>query len=239
MAGRVRVESRNVDGAGMNTKQNTMGRFSKGYLVLYNIAMAFGWAAIGLMLIRHYVYERSYFGLYRSVEPLLKVFQTAAVLEVVHCAVGLVRSSVYLTAMQVYSRVFLVWGIIVSVPDVGDKAGIVGCLTAWTVTEVVRYSFYAFTLVDALPRALLWCRYTLFLPLYPIGVTGELLTIWNALPTLQRTRMYSIELPNAANISFSYYYYVLFVCMSYVPIFPQLYCHMVKQRRKVLNGKMD
>ena len=37
--------------------------------------------------------------------------QTAAVLEVVHVLLGLVRSSLLTTAMQVSSRLFLVWGI--------------------------------------------------------------------------------------------------------------------------------
>lgn len=38
--------------------------------------------------------------------------------QILHCALGLVRSSVVLTAFQVFSRVFLTWAITYSVPSV-------------------------------------------------------------------------------------------------------------------------
>ena len=40
--------------------------------------------------------------------------------QIVHCSVGLVRSNVVLTAFQVFSRVFLTWGIVYSVEAVGS-----------------------------------------------------------------------------------------------------------------------
>ncbi len=52
--------------------------------------------------------------------------------------------------------------------------GLVGALLyvgAWTVTELVRYSFYTFQAASwAAPYALVWLRYSLFIVLYPIGV---------------------------------------------------------------------
>eukprot|EP00951_Prasinocladus_malaysianus_P037525 scaffold403922_cov50-Prasinocladus_malaysianus.AAC.1 len=47
----------------------------------------------------------------------LKIVQTAALLEVVHSAVGLVRSPVLITAMQVASRIWILWGVVVAVPS--------------------------------------------------------------------------------------------------------------------------
>jgi very-long-chain (3R)-3-hydroxyacyl-CoA dehydratase len=58
-------------------------------------------------------------------------------------------------------------------------------IAAWSVTEVIRYSFYAFTLLGSVPYFLTWCRfarlfdafdltafrYTFFIIVYPIGVT--------------------------------------------------------------------
>lgn len=47
----------------------------------------------------------------------VKITQSLAVLEVVHAAVGLVRSPVFTTAQQVASRIFIVWGILVATPE--------------------------------------------------------------------------------------------------------------------------
>ncbi|XP_048455223.1 very-long-chain (3R)-3-hydroxyacyl-CoA dehydratase 2-like, partial [Rhincodon typus] len=82
-------------------------------------------------------------------------------------------------------------------------------------------------------------RYTLFIVLYPMGVTGELLTIYAALPHVRRTGLYSVTLPNKFNISFDYYTVLILVMISYIPIFPQLYFHMLCQRRKVLTTTDD
>ena len=34
-----------------------------------------------------------------------------------------------------------------------------GFVLAWSITEVIRYSFYAFSLLDSLPYVLQWCRF--------------------------------------------------------------------------------
>lgn len=105
------------------------------------------------------------------------------------------------------------------------------------------------------------CRYTFFIVLYPMGVAGELLTIYAALPYVQKTGLYSVTLPNKYNFSFDYYTFLILTMISYIPckcvflrivitcsvvsisrfelsplstVFPQLYFHMVRQRKKVL-----
>jgi len=60
-------------------------------------------------------------------------------------------------------------------------------------------------------------RYTFFIVLYPIGVSGELLTYWTALKYIERTKMLSIEMPNKYNISFSLWTVILMVMLVYIP----------------------
>lgn len=175
---------------------------------------------------------------YREVEWTLKIFQTAAILEVLHCAIGLVPSSVVLTAFQVASRVFLTWGVAHSVTGVQSNLGITLFLFAWTITEIIRYSLYALSILGIVPYLLQWCRYTFFIVLYPIGVTGELMTIYYALPYVRKANLYTVTLPNFYNISFNYYYTLHVIMASYLFIFPQLYCHMLAQRRKIIGGKL-
>ncbi len=115
-------------------------------------------------------------------------------------------------------------------------------MVAWTVTEIIRYSFYTFSLLNHLPYLIKWARwsfsefivwlclvenyifcssnihrYTFFFVLYPMGVTGELLTIYAALPYVQKTGLYSITLPNKYNFSFDYHSFLILVMVSYIP----------------------
>ncbi|OWK06184.1 HACD2 [Cervus elaphus hippelaphus] len=165
---------------------------------------------------------------------------------------------------------------------------------AWTITEIIRYSFYTFSLLNHLPYLIKWARYTLFIVLYPMGVSGELLTIYAALPFVRQAGLYSISLPNKYNFSFDYYAFLILIMISYIPtirtghsilfrmvsdyfnsppettsigimilnlilgckmlysplnlrlnsdwkfflffaVFPQLYFHMIHQRRKILS----
>eukprot|EP00913_Durusdinium_trenchii_P020344 g19112.t1 len=55
---------------------------------------------------------------------------------------------------------------------------------AWSITEVVRYSYYALNTAGVQLSPLTWLRYSTFLLLYPAGVTGELGTVYTALPEL-------------------------------------------------------
>ncbi|CAG5865281.1 unnamed protein product [Menidia menidia] len=151
----------------------------------------------------------------------------------------IVPSSVVLTGFQVLSRVFLTWAVTHSVREVQSEDSVLLFVTAWTVTEIIRYSFYTFSLLNHLPFLIKWARYTFFIVLYPMGVSGELLTIYAALPHVQKTGLFSISLPNKYNFSFDYHAFLILVMVSYIPLFPQLYFHMIRQRKKVLGPIED
>ena len=55
-------------------------------------------------------------------------------------------------------------------------------MLSWSLTEVVRYSFYACSLLGREPPVLLFLRYTLFYTLYPSGASSEALLIYTTLP---------------------------------------------------------
>ncbi|KAH0504436.1 Very-long-chain (3R)-3-hydroxyacyl-CoA dehydratase 2 [Microtus ochrogaster] len=119
--------------------------------------------------------------------------------------------------------------------EVQSEDSVLLFVIAWTITEIIRYSFYTFSLLNHLPYIIKWARYTFFIVLYPMGVSGELLTIYAALPFVRQAGLYSISLPNKYNFSFDYYAFLILVMISYIPLFPQLYFHMLHQRRKVLS----
>ncbi|XP_029461166.1 very-long-chain (3R)-3-hydroxyacyl-CoA dehydratase 2 isoform X1 [Rhinatrema bivittatum] len=226
--------SRSLNEHGGQRKKRGPGPFATAYLVIYNVVMTAGWLVIAVGLVRAYLAKGSYHNLYYSIEKPLKFFQTGALLEILHCALGIVPSSVVLTTFQVMSRVFLTWAVTHSVREVQHEDSVLLFVVAWTITEIIRYSFYTFSLLNHLPYLIKWARYTFFIVLYPMGVSGELLTIYSALPVVRKTGLYSISLPNKYNFSFDYYTFLILVMVSYIPIFPQLYFHMLHQRRKII-----
>jgi very-long-chain (3R)-3-hydroxyacyl-CoA dehydratase len=54
---------------------------------------------------------------------------------------------------------------------------------AWSLTEVIRYAFYATSLISQVPYALLYLRYTTFFVLYPLGAGSEAFLIYSTLPS--------------------------------------------------------
>ncbi|KAF7633047.1 Very-long-chain [Meloidogyne graminicola] len=206
------------------------------YLLAYNFIQFFGWGAILLKTVRGLTSNLTYPELYNSVELELKIFQTAAVLEIFHCIFRLVRSPVGTTTTQVFSRVTVVWLILHKVASSRLSVGLPMLLTAWSVTEVIRYSFYALNLINAVPWILIWMRYTFFILLYPLGAGGELLTMFAALPEIAERKHFTLEMPNKANFAFNFYWIVILFALTYIPLFPQLYGYMFIQRKKVLGG---
>nr|CAG8527922.1 3285_t:CDS:2 [Entrophospora candida] len=53
---------------------------------------------------------------------------------------------------------------------------------AWSIAEIVRYLYYAFNLIGKQPDLLLWCRYTFFYLLYPVGAGSEAVLIFKSIP---------------------------------------------------------
>ena len=110
---------------------------------------------------------------------------------------------------------------------------------AWSITEIIRYSYYATALLNLKTRILTWLRYTLFIILYPLGAGSELLCIYKAFPDIKSAYVYDSSMLNKLNVTFAFYYFVILVVLSYIPGFPKLYCYMFAQRRKMLEKQTD
>jgi very-long-chain (3R)-3-hydroxyacyl-CoA dehydratase len=108
-------------------------------------------------------------------------------------------------------------------------------LLAWSITEVIRYPFYAFKELTDVPYILTWLRYTTFIVLYPLGVASELAMVWLALPELKRTGLWSAPMPNVVNFDFHYYAFCMLAMLAYAPGSPQalsmLCCKPTSQTR--------
>lgn len=155
----------------------------KNYLIAYNGTSLVLWAIITLRTVLLipilFVHEQLY-DLYGALHPLLSFTQSLAILEVIHSAVGIVRASPLTTAMQVASRLLVVWGVVGAFPEIvvrnqlygvrthyfaGTAWGphaYLGILLAWGVTECIRYGFFVWKEGlgnGRVPKWLTWLRY--------------------------------------------------------------------------------
>lgn len=79
--------------------------------------------------------------------------------QIVNAATGIVPSNVFLTTFQVLSRVMLVCGVLLATPTAIYSPGLPLALFAWSVTEIIRYGFYGFNLLNFVPSILVYLRF--------------------------------------------------------------------------------
>ncbi|KAG7085947.1 hypothetical protein E1B28_003475 [Marasmius oreades] len=166
---------------------------------------------------------------YAQVGHITAIVQSAAILEILHVLIGVVRSPLQTTVMQVSSRLFLVWGVVELYSSVRTNPLYASMIFAWSLTEVIRYSFYAFSLTAPSyppPKFLTYLRYTTFYVLYPLGAGSEAFLNYSSLPNLS---------PLVGKWSaYDYFRGVMF--LIWWPGLYVMYTYMIKQRRKVSNA---
>ncbi|XP_013195322.1 very-long-chain (3R)-3-hydroxyacyl-CoA dehydratase 2 [Amyelois transitella] len=221
------------------TKRSEPSGIGKLYLITYNGIQTIGWTYLLLSSAIHFLNRGTLDTFWPEIKTTVIIFQNAAVLEILHAAIGLVPSGVFIVLVQVYSRVFVVCGILLSAHGSTVSPGLPLCILAWSVTEIIRYAYYTLNLIGAVPQPLLFLRYSTFIILYPIGITGELLCMYHSLEEVAEKNLYTISFPNAWNFIFNYYYFIVAIMSLYIPLFPVLYGHMLAQRKKMLSKKKE
>ena len=196
-------------------------------LAVYNLVSAGGWGYILYCVVAIYpLLGQPLF--YESTKDIVTLVQCGAIMEIVNSLLGIVRSPIVTTVAQVLSRLLIVVGIFQWLPETPACGSVayVTLLSAWSVTEVVRYLFYFFTLAfeSGPPYILVLLRYNLFWVLYPTGVASELTLVYSSLAV--------------AETKYSVYakWRLVFTMLTYLPGLPMLFMHMVAQRRKVMKG---
>lgn len=155
------------------SKSSAPGGLVKLYLFAYNAVQVLGWSYMLYQLINFYIIKSpevsNHDNLWSYIKWTVIIFQNAAVFEIVNAALGFVKSNVILTTFQVLSRVMVVVGVVMATPDGKVSPGLPLALLAWSVTEIIRYGYYALNIINAVPHFVIYLRYTTFIALYPIG----------------------------------------------------------------------
>ncbi|GEQ68271.1 hypothetical protein JCM33374_g1938 [Metschnikowia sp. JCM 33374] len=205
----------------------TAAAHPKKWLIAYNSISSSLWSIVFF----NTVFLGSLLGqphLFQKTNLVLTVIQCFAVVEIVNSVTGVVKSPVFTTVSQVLSRLLIVLGIMQLLPDSpANYHWVYATLSlSWSITEIVRYSYYAANLKDpaTVPYWLTWARYSLFYVLYPTGVASEVSMIYMSLDAAKTTVG-------------AWYSWLLFaILFTYPPGLYTLYTYMIKQRKKVLGS---
>ena len=205
--------------------------------MLYNFVQAGGWGYILFTLIEQYfVKGKDLSTLYEGTLLPLQIFQYLAILEVFHIMLGLVPSGLMTTLSQVFSRVLCTY-LVTSVEEVRESPFFMSMVAAWSITEIIRYTFYALSQFEKVPFFLLWVRYNLFWVLYPMGAGSEWFNILHSIPFFLSSRKLSFSLPNNLNFAFSFPYFLYFCLLIWPFGLYSLMSHVNKQRISQLNKR--
>uniref|UniRef100_A0A6M2FBP9 Very-long-chain (3R)-3-hydroxyacyl-CoA dehydratase n=1 Tax=Populus davidiana TaxID=266767 RepID=A0A6M2FBP9_9ROSI len=205
------------------------------YLTVYNWAVFLGWSQVLFLAVKT-LKDSGHEHVYNAVEKPLQLAQTAAVLEILHGLVGLVRSPITATLPQIGSRLYLTWVILYSFPEIRSHFLVTSLVISWSITEIIRYSFFGVKeVLGFAPSWLMWLRYSTFLLLYPTGISSEVGLVYFALPYIKGSEKYCLRMPNKWNFSFDNFYAAILVLGIYIPGSPHMYSYMLGQRKKALS----
>ncbi|XP_078179574.1 protein-tyrosine phosphatase-like, PTPLA [Carex rostrata] len=212
-----------------------MSRLSQLYLLAYNSLQYFGWLIVLIKIFLSISASRSFHGAYATAGDLVCLLQAVSFLETIHAVVGLVPASFLLTLMQWGGRTHFLFAIVRQIPEVQSLPSVFITFTAWSLSEVIRYSHYALSILKVCPSWLTYFRYTAFIFLYPIGIgPGEMWLMYQALSYVKERSLYSDFFDKFA---FSYYSFLVAVLVCYPFLWLKLYLHLFKQRRSKLKKK--
>lgn len=221
--------------------------FKEVYLLIYNLVQFSGFLYIVIVMAVQYCKSGVDFipEAYKYVGNAMKCFQLLQFLEVMHPLFGYTRNSMLVPFMQTTGRGFILFVMIEAEERMQTKPVVFYLFLVWSLIEIVRYPYYFLNLVLS-ERAKLafyfqwitWLRYTLWIPLYPLGVLCEGLVIIRNIVYFEETHKFSVELPNAFNFTFDMVLFLKFYLLFL--IIPGIFFvmkHMAKERAKRLNPK--
>ena len=203
------------------------------YLLIYNLLMFIGWLYFLFNLNKNiFIYKNSIKDIYKNTSILLEIVQYGMTLEILHAIIKFVKSPILTVCMQVLTRNLIL--LTLQFLPSSISIGYILLSYAWSAIEIVRYPFYVFSILKKdfnfeieIPYFLIWCRYSFFIVLYPIGVSGEMITLFYSREDLDK---YS----NNNQIKLSYIIYLFY--LFYVPGLYVMYKYLLKQRKKVLGN---
>ncbi|XP_053553217.1 very-long-chain (3R)-3-hydroxyacyl-CoA dehydratase 3-like, partial [Bombina bombina] len=141
------------------------------------------------------LFTDSFYDTFHTMADMMYYCQALALLEIINPLIGLVKTGVVPAVMQVLGRNFILFIILGNLEEMQTKGVVFFIFYLWSTIEVFRYPFYMLACIDTEWKLLTWIRYTIWIPLYPLGALSEAVSIVQAIPIFNETGKFSFQLP--------------------------------------------
>lgn len=210
----------------------------KVYLLLYNIICYCGFlyvvSILGILYLKDGV--QAFPAAYKSVGGVMTTLIILQGAEIFHCLYGLTKSGVFTAILQVAGRSLVLFMLVTPEPRIQEHPIVYYLFMVWSTVEIVRYPYYITQIYKKENRWLTWLRYSIWIPLYPLGFYCEAVIIYKSVTFLDETGRFSVSLPNALNFTFSFATFLrMYLLLFLVPGGYTLMSHMYKARLKKLS----
>ena len=141
---------------------------------------------------------------YETVGNPMKFIHILQFLEVMHPLFSYTKGNPTVSFLQVCGRAFILFFMVEAESRMQTKPIVFYIFLIWTLVEVIRYPYYITKLLNLKFPVLKWLRYTIWMPLYPLGFVFEAIMILRNIPYFEETGKFTISLPNLWNLAFHF-----------------------------------
>ncbi|XP_048887207.1 very-long-chain (3R)-3-hydroxyacyl-CoA dehydratase isoform X1 [Brienomyrus brachyistius] len=211
----------------------------RGYLFMYNLVqfLGFSWIFVNMTVRLFILGQDSLYDTFHTIADMMYFCQILAVVEVVNPALGIVRTGLMPPLIQLVGRNVILFVIFGSLEDMQNKAVVFFVFYLWSIIEIFRYPYYMLACISTEWSVLTWLRYSLWIPLYPMGVLAEAVAVIQSLPIFDETRLFSIPLPESLGNSLSFSYSLqIYLVLMFLGLFVN-FRHLFRQRKRRLRPK--
>ncbi|KAK6309427.1 hypothetical protein J4Q44_G00208900 [Coregonus suidteri] len=213
----------------------------KGFLFTYNLVqfLGFSWIFVNMTIRLIVLGQDSLYDTFYTISDVMFFCQILASVEVLNAMFGVVETAVVPAFIQVVGRNFILFIIFGSLDEMHNKAVVFFVFYLWSSIEMFRYPFYMLGCIDTEWKTITWLRYTIWIPLYPLGVLAEAVAVVQSISVFDQSRLFSIPLPKAlglgSSVSFSYVLYI-YLPLMVIGLLINVR-HLYKQRKKRFRTK--
>lgn len=172
---------------------------------------------------------------YNSVGGVVKSLQLLQFLEVMHPMFGYTKGNAFVTFLQVAGRAFIVFCMLEAEPRMQTKPVVFYVFFVWSLVEIFRYPYYITQLLEVEIPLLTWFRYTIWIPLYPLGFLCEGIIVLRNIPYFEETQRFTVALPNSWNFAFHFPNFLrIYLLLLSMPGMYTMMSHMNRTRYRKL-----
>ncbi|KAK6178963.1 hypothetical protein SNE40_011430 [Patella caerulea] len=173
--------------------------FKLTYTFLYNLFQFLGFFYIFIRLQYKFIQngEDAKTTAFEDVGNQMMLCQMVAILEVIHPMIGLVKTGWVAPFAQVFGRNLILFLLVLQEPLIQIAPVVWYLFVVWSFIELVRYPYYMFSSSNIEINLLTWLRYTLWIPLYPLGFLMEGTVVIMSIPLFEQSNKFSIMYPGS------------------------------------------